>query len=508
MAKRPEATDYEIGILGTGSMGRGIAQIMASAGVSVLLFDQNAAAAEDARAFALKMIHRAVEKGTITAEHANLADERLIVASDVDQFSDCDAVIEAAHEEISIKKNIFVTLESIVSKDCILATNTSSLSITDIGSVLKYPGRFAGFHFFNPVPLMKIVEVISGLETAPSTSKTLSLLAQRAGHEFVLAKDSPGFLINHAGRGLNTEGLRIVGEGIANFSEIDDLIREGGPGFPMGPFELMDTTGLDVSQTVMESIYDQFYQEPRFRPDPLTQVRLAAGLFGRKTGRGFYTYESGHKIAINENPPSEDFPRSVWIQGSDDVGKNSLVDALAPHVQIDHGDRPSSQSVCLFAPLGQDVTSSAVGAGVEAERSFAVDTLFGMGGRRTLMTSPVSDTSLCVQVHALLAADGNPVTVIKDSPGFVVQRTIAMVVNIGCEIAQRGIASPLDIDKAVRLGLGYPMGPLQLGDELGARKILKILDELLNFYGDPRYRPSPWLKRRVMLGVSLLTQQD
>lgn len=508
MPINPNAKDLTAGVIGAGAMGRGIAQILASGGIRVLLFDVGEGAAEEGRAFAERMILRAAEKGTVTDEEAEASVARLSVVEDMPAFSACDVVIEAVIEDIDIKRRVFSDLEAIVSADCVLASNTSSLSVTAIAAALEKPGRMAGFHFFNPVPLMKVVEVVSGVETDPATADALCVIARRAGHEPVMASDTPGFLVNHAGRGLNTEGLRLVGEGIADFAAIDDLLREGGPGFRMGPFELMDTTGLDVSLPVMESIYDQFYQEPRFRPGPLARNRVAAGLHGRKTGRGFYVYENNKKVAPPEPPVPKDLPRAVWIGPGDEAERSVLTEALKETVEIDDGQKPSSNSLCVFAPLGRDVTSCAVAAGVEAERSFAVDTLFGLDGRRTLMGSPVSDSMLRDQMQAALAAGGHAVTVIHDSPGFVNQRTVAMIVNIACDIAQQRIAVPADIDKAVRLGLGYPKGPLAMGDDVGPMRLLRILDGLVEFYGDPRYRPSPWLKRRAMLGVSLLSAEE
>jgi 3-hydroxybutyryl-CoA dehydrogenase len=489
-------------------MGRGIAQIMATGGMRVLLFDTNEGAAEAGREFAERMILRAGEKGTISEEEAQAAVARLTVVAQLTDLAGSDLVIEAVIEDLDIKRKVFAGLEDVVAEDCVLATNTSSLSVAAIAAALKQPGRFAGFHFFNPVPLMKVVEVVNGVETTPKTVDTLVAVARRAGHEPVRAKDTPGFLVNHAGRGLNTEGVRIVSEGITDFAGVDDLLREGGPKFRMGPFELMDTTGLDVSHPVMESIYQQFYEEPRFRPGPLTRQRAAAGLHGRKTGRGFYTYEDNRKVLPPIADVPDTLPEVVWISKAEPAGHEILTAALSDVVEIDDGQKPSTRSLCLFTPVGRDITSAAVAENIEAERSFGVDTMFGLDGRRTLMGTPVSDPDLRDMVHAALAAGDHAVTVIHDSAGFVNQRVVATVVNIACDIAQQRIASPSDIDKAVTLGLGYPSGPLAMGDSVGARQILQVLNAMQDFYGDPRYRPSPWLKRRALLGVSLLTNEN
>ncbi|MHA1107575.1 MAG: 3-hydroxyacyl-CoA dehydrogenase [Alphaproteobacteria bacterium] len=507
MAKDPAAADYTIGIIGAGAMGRGIAQIMAAGGVKVLLFDTNRDACDDAASFIGRMLGRAAEKGNMTAEDSAAAVARITIAGALSDMEGADLVVEAIIEDLDIKRALFRDLEAIVGAECILVTNTSSLSVTAIAAGLEHPERVAGYHFFNPVPLLRLVEVVDGLMTAPWVADNLVKLSRRAGHEPVRVKDSPGFLVNHAGRGLSTEGLRIVAEGIAGFQDVDEVLREGGTSFRMGPFELMDTTGLDVSHVVMESIYQQFHQEPRFRPQPMTRQRVAAGIFGRKTGRGFYPYEEGKKITATPPPPPQDLPGRVWISPADEDGRRMLTEALDGKIELDNAKAPSVQSICLLTPVGEDCTTAAVRQGIEAERCFAIDTMFGLDGRRTLMTNPVADANLRDQIHALLAADGNAVTVIHDSPGFINQRVVATIVNIACDIAQQRIAAPADIDKAVHLGLGYPKGPLAMGDAVGGKRILAVLDGMYSVYGDPRYRPSPWLRRRALLGMSLLTPE-
>lgn len=506
MAKDPASPDYTIGVIGTGTMGRGIAQISVAGGMTVKLFDAQQGATDAAVEFVTRMLNRAAEKGNMTEDDAKASIGKLQPVGSLEDLADCDMVVEAIVEDLEVKRQLFTGLEKIVSEDCILASNTSSLSVTEIAAPCDKPGRIAGWHFFNPVPLLKVVEVVDGVLTEPWATDALDKIARRAGHEPVRTKDTPGFLVNHAGRGFYTEGLRIALEGIADFHDIDDILRDGPTNFRMGPFELMDTTGLDVSGAVMESIYRQFFDEPRFRPVHFTRQRVAAGLYGRKSGRGYYDYgEDGKKIAPDPAPVPGDLPEAVWISNANPAGRAMLIDALKNHVAIDDAEKPGARSICLFAPIGHDTTTSADAEGIEAERSIAVDTLFGLEGRRTIMSSPVTDPDVRDQAHAALAADGTPVTCIKDSPGFVAQRVIATIVNIGCEIAQMQIATPADINTAVRLGLNYPKGPIEFGDSIGPEKIVEVLDAMHRFYRDPRYRPSPWLTRRAALGAPLTT---
>ncbi|MDR0700934.1 MAG: 3-hydroxyacyl-CoA dehydrogenase [Azoarcus sp.] len=497
------STDAPLGIIGAGLMGRGIAQIAIQGGIPVVMYDSRPEGGEEARKAIVATLQKLAEKGKIDAADVEKAVSRLTVAGSLAELSPCATVIEAIVENLDVKRELFVALESVVSPECVLATNTSSLSVTAIAAACKRPERIAGFHFFSPVPLMKIVEVVSGPLTDPAIADKLIAMAKRMGHTPVKASDTPGFIVNHAGRGYLTESLRILGESIAPYPEIDRILRQAA-GFRMGPFELLDLTGLDVSQPVMESIYDQYYQEPRFRPSPIARQRLAAGLLGRKSQRGFYRYEDGKKQEPAEAavPPRADRP--IWI-GQDDATAFPAVGALLDQLGAprDKGERPGEDSLCLVLPVGRDATTAAVAAKLDPKRTLGLDPLF-LDGRRTLMTTPLTDPAARDAAHALLAADGVAVSVIHDSPGFICQRVAATIVNIGCDIAQQGIANPQDIDRAVTLGLGYPKGPLALGDALGAATVLDILDRLHEFYRDPRYRPSPWLKRRALLGASLL----
>jgi 3-hydroxybutyryl-CoA dehydrogenase len=498
--------DLTLAVIGTGVMGRGIAQIAAQAGIRVLLHDSRPGAARGAKESVSAQLARLAEKGRLERDAVARAEANLVIADSREALSSCPIVIEAIVENLEAKRELFRALEEIVSGDCLMASNTSSFSITAIAAACKRPERIAGFHFFNPVPLMKVVEVVDGLLTAPWAGEALAALALRCGHKPVRAKDTPGFIVNHAGRGYGTEALRILGEGIAEFHEIDRILRDCA-GFRLGPFELLDLTGLDVSHPVMESIYRQYYEEPRFRPSPIAAQRVNAGLLGRKSGRGFYRHENGKQEAIPELPAPSARPASVWVSRAGLGSKlTELLRSLGAH--IDRGVRPAAQSLCLVAPLGDDATTTALEEELDPARTLAVDCLFPTEKRRTLMSTSVTTPEIRAAAHGLLSGDGVPVTVIHDSPGFVAQRVIAQVVNIASDIAQQRIASPADIDSAVTLGLGYPQGPLAWGDAIGPGTVLDILEALYEFYGDPRYRPSPWLKRRAWLGVSLLALES
>ncbi len=499
-----------IAVVGTGAMGRGIAQIAAQAGSIVLLHDQQATAMAAAQQSICEQWDRLVDKGRMDAAAASACKSRLKTAASLQDLAPCDLVVEAIVERLDVKAALFAELEGIVGAEAVLASNTSSLSITAIAAKLRRPQRVAGYHFFNPVPVMKVVEVIAGLKTDPAICTALSDYARQMGHTPVMAQDTPGFIVNHAGRGYGTEALRIASEGVADYATIDRILRDQA-GFKLGPFELMDLTALDVSHPVMESIYHQYHEEPRYRPSVITAQRLAGGVLGRKTGEGFYRYAQN----VAQVPPEPPVPQvsempPVWVS-TRATRRAELYQLLKDlGAKIETGQSPSAQALTLVAPLGFDVTTVAVVERLDPARTVGIDLLIEDAAtkRRVLATNPATRSDMRDAAHALFARDGKAVSVIRDSGGFVTQRVVAHIVNIAADICQQRICSPADLETAVTLGLGYPLGPLAMGNRYGPTNVLEVLFNLQTVYGDPRYRPSPWLRRRGAIGLSLLHEEE
>jgi 3-hydroxybutyryl-CoA dehydrogenase len=494
-----------VGIVGTGAMGKGIAQLAAQAGSEVVIFDTKAGLAEAARHDLEAQWTKLAAKGKLGAETADDCVKRVAAVSHLQELAACDLVVEAVVEDLGIKRALIADLISLTPDTTILASNTSSLSITEVAAGLGRESRTVGFHFFNPAPVMPIVEIIPGLKTDPEVVRLLVLYAGQFGHTPVVARDTPGFIVNHAGRGYGTEALRILSERIADHATIDTILKDQ-LGFRLGPFELFDLTGLDVSHPVMESVYNQYFQEPRYRPNVITRQRVSANLLGKKTGEGFYAYPNG-QISKPTEPPPPDVPHlpPVWVSPKA-ARRQELYQLLKTlDARIETGASPSEQALIIVAPLGFDVTTVAAVERLDPTRTIGIDMLLedATTRRRVLATNPATRADMRDAGWALFSRDRKSVSVIRDSAGFVSQRVLAHIVNIASDMCQQGICTPSDLDIAVTLGLGYPKGPLAMGNHVGPGNVLEILFNMQTVYGDPRYRPSPWLRRRGALGLSL-----
>ncbi len=488
-----------LGVAGAGAMGAGIGKVAAQAGIEARIFDTREGAARRARNGIAERLRQRAADGKLPTEAAEAAIARLVPVDRLEALAGANVVIEAIVEDLAVKRDLFARLEEIVGDEAILASNTSSLPIGSIAAKLRNRGRVGGLHFFNPVPLMRLVEVIPGPETTEATVRALLDLGERLGREPVRVRDTPGFLVNFGGRAYATEALAILHENAATPAQIDAVMRDC-CGFRMGPFELMDLTGIDVNFPVTRFIHDSFFGDPRLRSTPRHRYLLETGQLGRKTKRGFYGYGDGDAQTSPDAPTAGSAADAVVL-----VEPGDRLHALVRDLGVAVLERDDGVSPLLCAPVGEDATAVAVRTGQDARRLVALDLGFDTTKRIVAMTAPGAAPAALQSVVNLLAASGRTVTVIGDSPGFIAQRIVAMVGNLGCEMAQMGIADPHDIDKAMRLGLNYPQGPLEFVDAFGTGNSLAVLTALQALTGDDRYRPSQWLRRRAALKLPVWT---
>lgn len=486
-----------VGIVGTGAMGTGIAHVSALGGMVVHLFDVNDGASEASRNQIVKRIERRVANGKMKADDAQAFLARLNIAGNLTDLADCDLIVEAIVECLEVKTRLFKELESIVSADTILVSNTSSIPIGQIAADCTHRDRIAGMHFFNPVPLMQLVEIIPGPDSSQQVINALLDAGRRMGRTPVVVKDLPGFLVNYGGRAYTTEGLAIEHEKVATPEQIDAVMRDS-YGFRMGPFELMDLTGMDVNFPVTDFIHKSFFSDPRLRSTPMHRYMLDTGQLGQKVGRGFFSYHDGQSAPSPDASSTTPASHAVFTPSQDEKLLSLISQIGLKTLPVDDGKAP-----ILVAPIGQDCSAyiSEHGLQSEARRVIAIDVLGNTDIRVTLMKAPGADESVINKVVSAFSTH-RKVTLINDSPGFIGPRIVAMIANLSCEMAQTGVANVDDIDNAIRLGLNYPQGPLAMCDDLGVECVYTILSVMQTLTGDDRYRPSQWLRRRAQLGLS------
>lgn len=476
-----------VGVVGAGAMGAGIAQSALMAGRKVVLFDQQPEALEQAMGSIVARLDNMAAKGRLDPAIAETARGRIRAAAGLADFAHADLVVEAIVERLGAKQALLSALEDVVSDTAILATNTSSLSVAAIAHACRRKDRICGLHFFNPVPLMKLVEIVVTADTAPATVERCAGLVRELGKTPVTVKDIPGFLVNLAGRAFTTEALHVLWEGVADVATIDRIMRDGA-GFRMGPFELMDLTGIDVNYPATSAIFEGFQYDPRLKTTPLHAAMFHAGRLGRKSGQGFYDYATQQEPPELPPPPS---PGGFEAHVPLDCAGFSW---LREHA----GLTEAGEGPILIAPVGDDTTGFCHRHGIPPERVVAID--FTALDRRhlTLMNAPGMGGQTPA-VGAWLRGHGFTVEIVEDSPGFVLQRILAMIANLGAELAQAGIGAPEDIDVAMKLAQNYPRGPIEWIDHLGAPTVYRIMLGLQSATGSDRYRPSLWLRRRALL---------
>ncbi|HWC81754.1 MAG TPA: 3-hydroxyacyl-CoA dehydrogenase [Pseudonocardiaceae bacterium] len=496
-------------VVGSGSMGAGIAQVAATAGHQTLVIDAEPARAGSAVTDIRARLRRLTEKGRLTEAEAAAASERVQPLASLTELrgEPCGLVVEAIVEDLAAKRSVFAELEDLVAEDCVLASNTSSLSITEIGARLRRPERFLGMHFFNPAPLMRLVEIVSGLATEPAVAAAVRDTAAAWGKTPVDVRATPGFLVNRIARPFYAEAFRLAEECAAEPVVIDAVLRDGG-GFRMGPFELTDLIGQDVNEAVTRSVWQSYHHDPRYTPSLAQRELVAAGWLGRKSGRGMYDYAEGaDKPAAPAIEPGS-APAKVIAHGESAQLGEILTRTGVTVTPADDADPALSGMAELPSGVVLAVTDGRL-ATVRSARLgrpvVLVDRLGdpAAGSRIAVTASDGAFPEALAEVAALLAAGGLTAHRVDDVPGLVVARTVAMLVNSAADALWQQVGGPADIDTAMRLGVNYPSGPLAWGDEWGLGSVVTLLDNLATEYGDGRYRVCPLLRRRALTGVPL-----
>jgi 3-hydroxybutyryl-CoA dehydrogenase len=492
-----------VGVVGAGAMGAGIAQVAAVAGRRVLITDAVPGAAERAVTAIRDRVKAQVAKGRLSVDPDALD---LTALDSADGLAECGVVIEAIIEDLAAKRALFSELEQVVGIDTILASNTSSLSPTALAASLTQPERLVGLHFFNPVPAMKLVEVISGLATAPDVADAAADLATAWGKTVVRSTATPGFIVNRIARPFYAEAWRVYEEHAAAPQHIDAVLTGAG-GFRMGPFTLMDLIGHDVNEAVTRSVWTAFGHDPRFAPSLAQRALVEAGWLGRKAGRGMYPSDGAPAAAPAPAAPSPE----VVIEHAPAAGEPSPLRALldragAGTVPGDRDDtRAGLPSGLLELPSGaflvqcEGVTATSLSAALERP-VIVVDRVLDPATATAIAIAPSDGCppAALSEATGLLQAARLDVYVIEDTPGLIVTRTVAMLANLAADALACRVASEADIDTAMRLGVNYPLGPLAWARQWGIGTVLRVLDSLENWYRDGHYRPSPLLRRTAL----------
>ena len=487
-------------VVGAGIMGVGIAQVAAQAGHPVLLFDLREGAAQQAQSKLASTLQTLQAKGKLSLDAVQQTLSRIAVIEQLDAGAHAGLVIEAIVEKTEAKRSLFKQLESIVSAHCVLATNTSSISVTAIANGLAHPERLLGMHFFNPVPLMKLVDVVSGLQTAPAVAETIFELSKVWGKVPVHARSTPGFIVNRIARPYYAETLALLQEQAASPDQLDACLRA--VGFRMGPCELMDLIGHDTNFAVTQSVFEANFFDKRYVPSLVQRELVDGGLLGRKSGRGFFDYSAGVTAPVApEQPQTCAVPahRALVLMGS-----GALAERLFKRLQLT-GVNPGRDTQADWTGLSVDGAQLRLSDGRTASQLGPAVAVFDRPvadqvGMRLAWAASCAASPDWVQAAAQwLRALGFVPVQVADTPGLVVARTLAMLINEAADAVHQGVCTETGADAAMKLGLNYPAGPFEWLAAWSVRGVITLLDALDDHYRGERYRVSPWLRQRADL---------
>jgi 3-hydroxybutyryl-CoA dehydrogenase len=490
-----------LGVVGAGTMGAGIAQLGCAAGMRTLLHDPlpDALAAGEARV--RDGLGRWAAKGRVEASAAEL----LEVAGSMDELAGCELVIEAAPERPELKRELFERLSAICGPEAVLATNTSSIPVTSLAGAAQRPENVVGMHFFNPPPLMELLEVIRADQTSDRALAVAREAGEAMGKRVILAADGPGFLVNRCGRPFAGEGLRLLAERVATYEQIDRICRMAG-GFRMGPFELMDLVGIDVNFEVAKSFTELSFGEPRWRPSPIQARMVAAGRLGRKTGRGFYEYaEDGSYRPDDPEPPAPgggdgtlvavlgDGPVADGVRERARAAGYELREGGPAELIVDAGTTPAASAHGGAPLVGLCASSSLAARGEPGAVGFHL--LPPLGDLVELTRGPGTQPFAAEAAEAFFGRLGFVGEWVDDAPGLVLGRIACQLVNEAWFAVGEGVGSEEDVDAGMTLGLNHPRGPIAWGEAIGLDHVMATLDGLWRERREERYRPAPLLRR-------------
>ena len=485
-----------VGVIGAGTMGIGIAEVAASHGHQVFLFDLNHEFANSAKLTMTKRLLSRVERGKIKPEFRQQIIDKIVVVKDLNQLSNCQLVIEAIVENLEIKQSLFKDLEELCKENTLFASNTSSISITAIASALVNPENMIGLHFFNPAPVMKLVEVVAGLRSSQTSLNDGIALCDFWRKTAVLAKSSPGFIVNRVARPFYGEALKMLQEQVSNPQTMDALMTSAG--FRMGPFTLMDLIGMDINLSVSETVFKSMYYDARYRPSLIQSEMVSANLLGKKTGEGFYQYDGSEKPPVDYQVQQK-APKFVSLS-KEITPLYSIEQAIKSSkyfVATEHEGSPSIQVGECAIYLSNGQTCDQRVKFINQNYLAQVDLMLEYKQCPIIHISFDSQCPVDTKNHiiGMFQVLNKQVLVCQDLPALVVMRTVCLLINEAADVIENGVCSENDVDLAMQKGVNYPIGLIAWAHKIGFEQVVETLDNLHQWFGDDRYRVSPWLRK-------------